>query len=65
MVTHDISEAISISDKVIVLSKRPARVKKVYEINLSIENRTPITSREAPEFKEYFNSIWKELDIHV
>lgn len=65
MVTHDISEAISISDKVIVLSKRPATVKKIYEINLSIKNRTPLTSREAPEFKEYFNSIWKELDIHV
>lgn len=65
MVTHDISEAISISDKVVVLSKRPATVKKIYDIDFCIENRTPLTSREAPEFKEYFNSIWKELDIHV
>lgn len=65
MVTHDISEAISISDRVIVLTKRPASVKKIYEINLSVKNRTPLSSREAPEFKEYFNSIWKELDIHV
>ncbi|MEG0371283.1 MAG: ABC transporter ATP-binding protein [Clostridium sp.] len=65
MVTHDIAEAISLSDRVIVISKRPATVKKIYDIKLSIENRTPLSSREAPEFKEYFNSIWKELDIHV
>lgn len=65
MVTHDISEAISLSDKVIVISKRPATLKKIYDINLTVKNRTPLTSREAPEFKDYFNSIWKELDIHV
>lgn len=65
MVTHDISEAICISDRVIVLSKRPAKVNKIYNIDLSIDNRTPLSSREAPEFKEYFNSIWRELDIHV
>ncbi|MEG2893625.1 MAG: ABC transporter ATP-binding protein [Clostridium sp.] len=65
MVTHDISEAISLSDRVIVISKRPATVKKIYDIKLTVKNRTPLTSREAPEFKDYFNAIWKELDIHV
>ena len=65
LVTHDISEAISLSDKVFVLTKRPAKVKAVYEINLTSENRTPMKSREAPEFKDYFNNIWKELDIYV
>ncbi|KMT22688.1 ABC transporter ATP-binding protein [Clostridium cylindrosporum] len=65
MVTHDISEAVSMSDRVIVLSKRPASVKNIYEIKFSIENKTPLSSREAPEFKEYFNAIWRELDIHV
>lgn len=65
MVTHDISEAISMSDRVIVLSRRPAHVKKIYDINLSVKDRNPLSSRDAPEFKEYFNSIWKELDIHV
>lgn len=65
MVTHDISEAVSISDRVVVLSKRPAQIKNIYEIKLSIENRTPLKSREAPEFRYYFNNIWKELDIHV
>ena len=65
MVTHDIAEAISVADRVIVLSKRPAELKNIYDIKLTVENRTPLRSREAPEFRYYFNKIWKELDIHV
>ena len=65
LVTHDISEAISLADKVIVLSKRPASVKKVFPIRLSLENPSPLQAREAPEFKDYFNAIWKELDVYV
>ncbi len=65
LVSHDISEAISLSDRVIVLSARPARLKKSYPIRLSIEEYTPMKAREAPEFKDYFNAIWKELDVHV
>ena len=65
LVTHDISEAISLSDRVVVLSKRPARLKKIFPIQFSTENHTPMQAREAPEFKDYFNAIWKELDVHV
>ncbi len=65
LVSHDISEAISLSDRVIVLSGRPARLKKIYPIQLSIEEYSPMKAREAPEFREYFNAIWKELDVHV
>ena len=65
LVTHDIAESISMADRVIVLSQRPAVVKNIYEIHLSCEPRTPINSRNAPEFKMYFNQIWKELDVHV
>lgn len=61
LVTHDLSEAIATGDKVIILSKRPATIKKIVPINLSIENRTPLSSRNAKEFKEYFNMIWEEL----
>ena len=64
MVTHDISEAISMSDRVVVLSKRPATVKKIYDINFEMENRTPLNCREKPKFSEYFNLMWKELDEH-
>ena len=67
MVTHDIAEAISMSDRVLVLSKRPAIVKTIYEIELTCSDRknTPLKRREAPEFRHYFNKIWKELDVHV
>jgi len=64
LITHDISEAISMADRVIVLSSRPGTVKSIVDINLSIENRTPFSSRSAPEFKFYFNQIWKELNHH-
>lgn len=62
MVTHDISEAISMSDKVIVLSQRPATVKNIYNIDFDIENRTPLNCRENPKFSKYFNLMWKELE---
>lgn len=64
LVTHDISEAISMADRVIILTKRPAKIKKEIVIDLEIENRTPMTSRNAPKFKNYFNQIWKELNQH-
>ena len=62
MVTHDISEAISMSDRVIVLSHRPATVKKIYSIDFEMENRTPLNCREKPKFSEYFNLMWKQLE---
>lgn len=65
IVTHDISEAISMCDRIVVLSNRPAHLKKIYNIILTCDDRTPIGCRKAPEFREYFNSIWKELDVHV
>ena len=64
MVTHDISEAISMSDRIVVLSKRPATVKNIHEIDFNMENRTPLNCREKPEFSKYFNLMWKELDEH-
>lgn len=64
IVTHDISEAISMSDRVIVLSNRPAVVKEIHEINFEMENRTPLTCRESPKFSKYFDTIWKGLDVH-
>lgn len=63
IVTHDIGEAISIADKVIVLSKRPSTIKKVHEISLTIAGeKTPYESRKAKEYNEYFDMIWKELN---
>lgn len=67
LVTHDIAEAISLSDRIIVLTKRPATIKDIIEIELTCPGGewSPIKCREAPEFRHYFNKIWKELDVHV
>lgn len=63
IVTHDISEAISMSDRVLVLSKRPGTIKDIHKINFGVENRTPINCRESPKFSQYFNTLWKELGV--
>ena len=53
LVTHDISEAISMADEISVLTKRPATVKNNYKIKLTVEGeKTPLKSRKAPEFKD-------------
>lgn len=65
IVTHDISEAISMSDRIIVLTSRPAIVKTIHSIDFGLENRTPLNCRESPKFSKYFDTIWKELDVHA
>lgn len=60
LVTHDISEAISLSDKIIILSKRPANVKKIVDINLK-ESGLPLKRRENKNFSKYFEEIWRNI----
>ena len=62
LVTHDLEEAISMSDRVLVLSARPGRLIASHKIRLSITDRTPRSSRNAPEFRDYFNEIWEEIN---
>lgn len=64
IVTHDISEAISMSDTVFVLSKRPGTIKNIHKIEFDIENRTPLNCRESSKFSQYFNTLWKELGAY-
>lgn len=64
MITHDIAEAISLSDRVVVLTNRPSKVKKIY--NIIMKNKsTPINNRKCKEFSEYYDKIWKEIDHNV
>ena len=58
-VTHDISEAVSMADRVIVLTKRPATVKNIFSVD--IDAPTPLKKRESPRFSEWFDRIWKEV----
>ena len=64
MITHDIAEAVSIADTVIVLSKRPATIKKIYNINLT-DKTTPINNRTCKEFNTYYKEIWESIDHNV
>lgn len=65
LVTHDIAEAISVSNRVVILTQRPAMVKRIIDIEFDEPYLTPLQKREKPRFQRYFNIIWEELDIHV
>lgn len=64
MVTHDLAEAISMSDRIIVLSDRPSHIKNIYEIKFSNKS-TPIENRKDKNFSKYYDLIWKDIDFHV
>lgn len=59
-VTHDISEAISMCDRIVILSARPATVKKILDLS-TIKELAPLERRESPLFQKYFEDIWKNL----
>ena len=64
LVTHDLSEAISMADRVLILSRRPATVQEIVSIHFADSGLLPMERRQASEFKQYFNEIWKELNVH-
>ena len=65
---HDIGEAVSMAERVIVLSRRPGRVKSDHAIRFATADGSrpaPFAARNAPEFNGYFNALWEELEVHV
>ncbi len=64
MVTHDLAEAISMADRIIVLTKRPCQIKNIHSIHFE-HRSTPIENRKCKEFSKYYDQIWKEIDFHV
>lgn len=64
LVTHDISEAISLSDRIVVLSHRPAVIKQIHDLS-ALRRYAPMERRSQPEFQTLFNQLWKELDVDV
>ncbi|MDD6235728.1 MAG: ABC transporter ATP-binding protein [Lachnospiraceae bacterium] len=61
LVTHDLSEAISVGDTIYVLSRRPGQIARSVSVDFPAD-MTPLMRRNTPEFKDYFNILWKELN---
>lgn len=61
LITHDLSEAISLADRILVLKKRPASIKNDIPVRLTLSEHTPLAARNAPEFKDLFTLLWKEI----
>jgi NitT/TauT family transport system ATP-binding protein len=71
LVTHDIAEAVSMAERVVVMSRGPGRLKSEHAIGFALDGLahtarpTPLEARSKPEFTGYFNTLWQELDVHV
>lgn len=65
LITHDINEAVAMSDRIIVMSKRPGTLKADIEVGLARDAGSPLEARNMPEFAEYFSKVWKGLDVDV
>ena len=61
LVTHDIAEAVSMSDRVAMLSARSGRLKRLID-QPEMRGLTPMERRDHPQFQRYFNLLWKEID---
>ena len=65
MITHDVEEAVSLSDRVIVLSHRPSRIKAIHEIHLGADRGDMIAVRDSPQFTGHVREIWSQLDVQM
>ena len=65
MITHDVEEAVSLSDRVIVLTHRPSRIRAVHEIDLGTDRGDMMAARESPRFVEYVRTIWSQLEVRA
>ena len=61
LITHDLSEAISLADRILVLTKRPAAIKRTIPVKLTLAEQSPLATRNAPEFNDLFTLLWKEI----
>ena len=62
LVSHDIAEAINLSDRILIFSKRPSHIKKTIEIDKKFKALPHLQKRNNPLFNEYFDTIWSELN---
>ena len=64
LVTHDLAEAITLADRIVILSSRPARVRRILPLSFGPDCASPLARRSSPLFSGYFEEIWKELKTH-
>lgn len=62
LVSHDISEAVSLSDRVIIFSQRPSTVKRIIDIDFTNPDLSVWQKRKSKKFNEYFDRIWSDLN---
>lgn len=62
LVTHDLSEAIAVSSRVILLQRNPGRIRKIFTVPEEIRNTPPLYARDLPGFAELFHGVWKEME---
>ncbi len=65
LITHDIGEAIAMSDRVAVMTQRPTSVKKIYDVGLAREHGSCLKARNDPRYSKFFDAIWADLDIQI
>jgi NitT/TauT family transport system ATP-binding protein len=63
LITHDVEEAVSLSDRVIVLTHRPARIRAVHDIDIDVDRTDMMAARESPRFNQFIRAIWSELEV--
>jgi NitT/TauT family transport system ATP-binding protein len=63
LITHDVEEAVSLSDRVIVLTHRPARIRAIHKIDIGVDRTDMMAARDSPKFNQYIRSIWSELEV--
>jgi NitT/TauT family transport system ATP-binding protein len=63
MITHDVEEAVSLSDRVVVLSHRPSRIRAVHDIALDADRGDMMAVRQSPRFFELVRTIWSQLEV--
>lgn len=62
LVTHDIGEAVTMADRIMILSRRPGTIKRIVDIDLAESERNPVRLRDNPKYQAYFQTLWDDLD---
>ncbi len=65
LVTHDIGEAISMSDRIVIMNANPGSIRRIYEVPFELRNERPFNVRRHPKYQRIFDSIWNELNTET